>query len=377
MAKVRYLRDIHAVEQLPEHERKELARVTKEFVFRANDYYLGLIDWSDPHDPIRCLIIPHVNELRDFGQLDASNEDVNYVAPGCQHKYPHTALLICTEVCGGYCRFCFRKRLFMDENQEATVDVAPGIEYIRRHPRINNVLLTGGDPLFMSTRRIEDILRQLREIDHVKIIRIGSKMPAFNPYRIIDDPELLEVLSRYSTRDKHIYIMTQFNVPNELSDEAREGIHLLQKAGVMLANQTPVLRGVNDDPLVLATLMNELSFIGVPPYYFFQCRPTKGNFPFALTLTEAYETVDEAKRMVSGLAKRARLVMSHASGKVEIVGLTRDRIFMRYHRARDREDEGEFMIFHRDDDAYWLDDLVPVSQKFLPSGTYGEDRLAN
>jgi len=368
---------LDAVTALPEHERKELAAVTGKYVFRANEYYLGLIDWSDPQDPIRRIIIPQLNELTDYGELDASNEERNYAAPGCQHKYPHTALLICTEVCGGYCRFCFRKRLFMDDNEEAVVDVSPGIEYIRRHPRISNVLLTGGDPLFLSTRRLEDILARLREIDHVRIIRIGSKMPAFNPYRIIDDPTLLEVLARYSLADRRIYVMTHFNSPRELTPAAREGLVLLQKAGVILANQTPVLRGINDRPADLAELMNELSFAGVTPYYFFQCRPTIGNYPFGLTLTEAYESLAEAKARVSGLAKRARLVMSHESGKIEIVGLTDQHIYMRYHRARARSDESQFMIYHRDDEARWLDELTPAEQAYLPDGTYDGSDLGD
>lgn len=371
MAKVLYIRDIESVRQLPEYERRELSQVAGKYSFRANNYYLGLIDWSNPADPIRQIVIPQLDELQEFGDLDASNEEANYVAPGCQHKYPHTALLLCTEICGAYCRFCFRKRLFMNDNDEVVVDVTPGIDYIRRTPQITNVLLSGGDPLFLSTRRLENILRRLREIPHVKIIRIGTKMPAFNPRRIIDDPSLLEVLSRYSTPDGRIYMMTHFNVAQELTELAMISLDLLMKSGVVLANQTPILRGINDKPAALAELMSKLSHAGVPPYYFFQCRPTEGNLPFEISLVDAYRAIEQAKTMVCGLAKRARLVMSHDSGKIEMVGLNRRYIYLKYHRARDAKNEGKFMIFHRDDNAHWLDDLEPVQHPTRPEDTYG------
>lgn len=362
MTKIAYLNDLARVEHLPVGERKNLRPVAGRFKFRANDYYLSLIDWDNPEDPIRKIIIPSLQEMHSFGDVDASDEDSNYVAPGCQHKYPHTVVLLCNEVCGGYCRFCFRKRLFLEENSEAATDVSEGIAYIRANPQITNVLLTGGDPLLLSTRRLEGIIRPLRDIDHVQIIRIGSKMPAFNPYRIIDDPELPEMLSRYSTQRKRIYIMTHFNVVEELTDPAVLAVDLLMKAGVALSNQTPILRGINEQPSALKGLMQRLSFIGIPPYYFFQCRPTVGNMPFVVPLVEAYEALEKAKCEVSGLAKRARLVMSHARGKIEIVAVTDSHIYVKIHRARLAEDEGRFMVFHRDNDAYWLDDLVAAEE---------------
>jgi KamA family protein len=359
MRKTKYVRDLAHIRPLSDADRTALQPVTDKFKFRANDYYLGLINWDDPNDPIRKIIVPQISELSQSGALDASNEQSNYVAPGCQHKYPHTALLLCIETCGGYCRFCFRKRLFMDDNDEVVNDISEGIAYIRDHPAINNVLLTGGDPLLLSTRKLEKIIRPLRQIEHVRLIRIGSKIPAFDPYRIINDPELPAMLARYSTRHRRIYLMAHFNTAREITDTASLGLDLLVKAGVVITNQTPVLRGINDSPAALRQLMNELSYIGVPPYYFFQCRPTRGNEPYELPLVQAYRSLEEAKKGVSGLAKRARLVMSHARGKIEVVGLTRHNIYLRYHRARHPEDEGRFMSFYRDDKAKWLDDLVP------------------
>lgn len=352
--------------------------MAERYQFRASSYYLNLIDWSNPDDPIRKIAIPQIDELREFGRLDASNEEDNYVAPGCQHKYPHTVLLLCTQMCAMFCRFCFRKRLFMEDNDEAAIDLSPAIEYIRRSPQINNVLMSGGDPLTLSTRRLTHIIEQLRTIPHVKIIRIGSKIPAVNPYRIIDDPDLLDMFQRHSSPTGRIYLMTHFNVPQEMTEVSLHALDLLMKAGVVLSNQTPILRGINHRPQVLADLMQRLAAAGVPPYYFFQCRPTQGNLPFALTLVESFRALERAKAMVSGLAKRARLVMSHASGKIAMVGLDRDNIYLRYHRARNPKDEGRLMVFRRDNDALWFDDLLPVASKHNTDGIQAVgDRLTD
>jgi KamA family protein len=365
--KVRYLRSVDQVEHIPEADRELLRRVSQKYVFRANDYYLGLIDWTDPDDPIRQLIIPRAEELTDWGKLDASNEAANTVAKGVQHKYPHTVLLLCNETCGAYCRYCFRKRLFMDDNEEVSLDVSQGLAYIAARPQVDNVLLTGGDPLILATRRLVPILKGLREIPHVRIIRIGTKMPAFNPWRVLDDPELLAAISTYSTPENRIYIMAHFDHPRELTEPAVEGIAALIRAGAICVNQCPLIKGVNDDAEVLAELFRKLSFIGCPQYYLFQGRPTAGNEPYELPIVRGYELFEEAKKKVSGLAKRVRFVMSHESGKVEIVGVDARHIYAHYHRAKDPRMEGSFRVYRRDDAAYWLDDLVPVPRLGTPT----------
>lgn len=360
--KVKYMKDVSKLDAVPAEMRETLKQVAERYAFRANDYYLGLIDWNDPNDPIRRLVVPDPREMLDWGQLDASNEQAVTVARGVQHKYPHTVLLLVNEVCGAYCRYCFRKRLFIDGNDETTLDISEGLDYIRRNPQVTNVLLTGGDPLIMSTRRLLQILEQLRAIPHVQIIRIGTKMPAFNPWRVLDDPELVEGLSRFSTAEKRIYIMAHFDHPRELTEAAIAGIDMLLRAGVICVNQCPLIRGINDDPMVLAELFRKLSFIGCPQYYVFQGRPTAGNEPYEMPIVKGYEIFEEAKRRISGLAKRVRFAMSHESGKIEIVGVDDSFIYLRYHRAKNRADEGRFMVFHRDDRAYWLDQLKPVGR---------------
>ena len=143
---VHYVTDLSRIPEIPEAERARLSEVAQRYAFRANDYYLGLIDWSNPLDPIRQLVIPRQEELTEWGRLDASNEAANTPMKGVQHKYPHTVLLLCNEVCGAYCRYCFRKRLFMNDNDEASLDISEGLAYIKAHPQVTNVLLTGGDP---------------------------------------------------------------------------------------------------------------------------------------------------------------------------------------------------------------------------------------
>jgi len=371
----KYITNLDDIPYLTEGERSALKQVTEKFVFRLNDYYLNLIDWADPNDPIRKLVIPSTNELREYGRWDASDEDTNYVVKGCQHKYSTTALLIVSEVCGAYCRFCFRKRLFRSDVQEAMPDVQDGIDYIARTPEINNVLLTGGDPIILATKKLRGIIEALRAIDHVKIIRIGSKMPVFNPMRIYEDQELLEIFRTYSTEEKRIYIMAHVNHPSEITAETRKCFKALHDAGVIVVNQTPVLRGINDDPAVLGELLDKLSWAGVTPYYFFINRPVAGNSGFVLPLEVAYRIVEEAKSRTSGLGKRIRLCMSHTSGKVEILAIENGKAYLKYHQSRDGE-YGKLMILDCPKEATWFDEL-PGNEQYWKKPSKKTDEVVS
>jgi len=362
--KIKYLTKLEQIPQLSGKEREEMQKVNDKFVFRTNDYYQSLINWDDPNDPIKRIIMPDVEELNEWGQLDASNEEKYTKVHGLEHKYTSTALLLVNEVCAAYCRFCFRKRLFMNENDEVTKDISEGLEYIRNNREINNVLLTGGDPLILSTSKLEPIIKKLREIDHVKIIRIGTKVPAFNPFRILNDPSLLEMFRKYSTNEKKVYVMAHFNHPRELTDKAVEGLNALMNSGVSLVNQTPLVKGVNDDPDVLTELFSKLSYIGVPPYYVFLCRPTLGNETYSVPVEKGYEIFEKARIRCSGLAKRARLVMSHESGKIEVIGMTQEQIFFKYLRAANPDNNARFLAFYRNTEADWFDDYKEASEEF-------------
>ena len=355
---------------LTSKERDAMETVSDTFPFRSNEYYLSLIDWKDGHDPLRRIVIPDPAELNGGGCLDPSCEKDFTRKPGLQHKYSQTGLLLLTDVCGGICRFCFRKRLFMGNERETVKDVSEGIDYIREHKEITDVLLTGGDPLTLETRRLESILRQLREIDHVNIIRIGSKMLAYNPYRILNDPDLCYVLSRYSTPEKRIYLMAHFNHPRELTDVSIRAAHELQKAGVMVVSQTPILNGINSEPEIFTELFRKLSFAGISPYYVFQCRPSLGNRFFQVPVEQSYEIIQKSWQACSGLAKRARFVMSHATGKIEIVGKTAGQVFMRYHQSADPANIGKFMVFRSNPLARWFDDYRHILTDFEPKKTW-------
>lgn len=365
MAKVHYLTRLEQVEGMAPDERRRLQEVSRKFAFRSNTYYLGLIDWSDPDDPIKRIIIPSADELTPWGLLDASCESLYSVCPGLEHKYEFTVVLLANNLCGGFCRFCFRKRLFMRGNEEMIRDIGPALEYIRSHPKVSNVLVTGGDPLLLSTAKVRSILERLRAVDHVRIIRIGSKMPAFNPYRFLDDPALIDTLGAYSRPDRRVYLMAHFNHPRELTAPALEVIDRLLKAGVVVCNQTPMLNRINADPEVMGELLNQLSYAGAAPYYVFQVRPTLGNSPYVVPLEEAYEIFERAKMHCSGLAKRARFVMSHATGKIEVVGLDAERVYFRYHRAADPAHKSRFVVCRRNPTAYWFDDYSEVVSDYL------------
>ncbi len=373
---MKYITKIDQLENLSKKEKEDLKPVAEKFYFRCNEYYLSLINWEDPDDPIRRSIIPNIEELEDWGRLDPSDEHSYTVIPGMEHKYNSTVLMLVSNVCEGICRYCFRKRLFINSQCEYIRDLSPAIEYIKKHKEITNVLLTGGDPLILKPSKLEEIISQLMTIDHIRIIRIGTKMPAFNPNRIIDEPDLLNVIRKYSGSRKKIYIMTHFVHPRELTDEAVKSIELLQKVGAIITNQMPLIKGVNANPDVLAELLAKLSFIGTVPYYIFQCRPALGNKAYTIPIEEGYEIVEKAKSMVSGLAKRARYVMSHSSGKIEIMGKTEEYVFFKYHRAADDLESGRVLVFASNPEAYWFDDYAEIIEDYpnnLPYRIYGPE----
>lgn len=363
LTRPRHLTRVDQIEQLSRRERSALKEVGERFAFRTNDYYLSLIDWDDPNDPIRRAIVPDVQELDTWGHLDPSDEHAYTILPGVEHKYNSTVLLLVSDVCEGICRYCFRKRVFMGSRTECLRDVPAAMRYIESQEQVTNVLLTGGDPLTLATQKLAEIVGRLREIEHVQIIRIGSRMPAFNPHRILEDRALIEMIRRYSTMHKKIYIMTHFIHPRELTDAAVEAIALLQRAGAITANQAPLIRGINDDPEVLAELLRRLSFIGNAPYYIFQCRPALGNRAYTVPIEEGCEIVEQAKARVSGLAKRIRYSMSHSTGKVEIMGTMAGRVYMKYHRAADDSDSGRFLVFDSNPTACWLDDYTEAASE--------------
>ena len=355
-------------------ENEKIQEVVAKYPLKCTEYYLGLIDTSDKNDPLARIVLPHEDELLEWewGKLDPSNEKNYTVLPGLQHKYDSTVLLLASNSCAGLCRYCFRKRLFMDGGRpERLEDLDEAIRYISAHPEITNVILSGGDSLMLPTRKLREFIERLRRIPHVGIIRLGTKVPAYYPQRILSDPELLALIRKYSLPEKRIYVMVHFDHVRELTPEAIKACALLMEAGAIVLNQTPLIRGVNDDPQALAALFRKLSFVGIAPYYVFQCRPTVGNRPYAVPIEEGYQIFEAARGLVSGLAKRARFTMSHEKGKIEVVALTEEQVVFKFHRAAKNEDTGRVLIYRRNPEAYWLDDYAEmVTSHYLESEVF-------
>lgn len=354
--------------ELSEAEQESLHPVVERFAFRANEYYSSLINWDDPEDPIRRIIIPEVSELTSSGAGETEDEARHIVAPGLEHAYGDMAVLLVNGACGGFCRFCFRKRMFAQGHHEAAPDMTAALAYLREHEEISTVVLSGGDPLLLSTEKLGRMLHPLRLIRHVRNVRIESKMPAFNPYRILQDPELLDLLRECGSDEQKITLMAHFNHPRELTEEAMIALSMVQEAGVTVLNQTPLLKGINSDPAALAELMNRLAAIGVEQHAIYQCRPTEGAGHFVMPLEQAYKIFEKARVKCGGAAKRARFVMAHQTGKIEVIGRTREQIFMRHHRAADFQDKGVFLMFESNPEACWLDEYIEKAADGIEAG---------
>jgi len=356
-------KSISTVKQLKKHaafapdEEKQLEQVVQIHPMRVSPYYLSLIDWNDPDDPIRKMAVPSVEELNLEGFYDTSGEAENTKMPGLQHKYSETALILATNRCAMYCRHCFRKRLVGLPSDEILKRFEDAATYVEKHEEINNVLLSGGDPLVLKTEILEKFLSTLEKIEHLRFIRIGSRVPVTLPARL-SDPKILALFKKHSKSNKRLYVVTHFNHPREITPQSIKAVSNLLKAGVLLSNQTVLLRGVNDNPETLATLMNRLVGIGVTPYYVFQCRPVKRvKHHFQVPICEGLRIVEKAKENCNGHSKRFKYIMAHVTGKIEILGIMNGEIYFKYHQAKNRENLG--MMFKRrvNETAGWLDDL--------------------
>jgi lysine 2,3-aminomutase len=342
---------------LSPNETEKLKQVAEIHPMRISPYYLSLIDWNDPNDPIRKMAVPSLEELNLDGFYDTSGEAENTKMPGLQHKYAETALILSTNRCATYCRHCFRKRLVGLPTKEILKRFEDAAEYIENHTEINNVLVSGGDPLVLDNEVIETFLKSLTNIDHLSFIRFGSRTPVTLPSRF-NDPELLALFKKYSHMDKRLYVVTQFNHSREVTLQSVSAVNKILNAGVLMSNQTVLLKGVNDNPETLTTLMDELVRIGVAPYYVFQCRPVKRvKHYFQVPICKGVRIVEDAKAKCNGHSKRFKYIMSHKTGKIEILGIMNGEIYFKYHEAKDRKNLG--MMFKRrvNEKAGWLDDF--------------------
>ncbi len=274
----------------------DVRRLAERFRIRINPYYLGLI--KAKNDPIYRQVVPDIRELQDScGMDDPLEEDHDSPVPGIVHRYPDRVLFLVSHECGSYCRFCTRKRMVGDFTKMHPRFIARGLEYIRTHPEIRDVIISGGDPLMLSDARLDTILKGVRSIPHVEIIRIGTRMPCFLPQRITT--RLVRVLKRYHP----LFMNVHFNHPDEITPESRRALNMLADAGIQLGNQTVLLRGVNDDPEVMKTLMRKLLSCRVRPYYIYQADMVAGTEHFRTRVEKGLEIIQEGLRgWTSGLA---------------------------------------------------------------------------
>ena len=334
-----------------------LEKICENHPLRISRYYLSLIDTNNEEDPIRKLAIPQAHESYLEGSYDTSGERSNTVLPGLQHKYRETAVILATNECAMYCRHCFRKRLVGIESNEVIQDIQDAVDYIENHKEINNVLITGGDPFVLSNERIKQFLAALTQIDHLNFIRFGTRVPVTFPRRILSDDDLVKTLKSYKKK-KRIYLVTQFNHPREITKESIQACMQLQEAGITISNQTVLLRGVNDNPDIMAQLQRGLVQIGVIPYYVFQCRPVKRvKKQFQVSLYEGVRIIQKTRSKLDGHSKRFRFIMSHPTGKIEILGINNGKFFFKYHQAKNPDDIGIIFSKSVDKKSTWLDDL--------------------
>lgn len=349
-----------------EREETALSMVMEQHPMSITRYYLSLIDENDPGDPIRKMIVPSIDELHMDGSYDTSGEASNTIMPGLQHKYGSTALIISTNRCAAYCRFCFRKRMVGLPNSEVISKFLDAAAYIREHREITNVLITGGDSLILPTETLKVFLEELAQIDHLDFIRFGSRIPVVFPQRIIEDRELQKLLTHFTRHHKQVYVVTHFNHPNEFTPASELAIEILKECGIVVNNQSVLFKDVNDNPETLASLMRHLVRNGINPYYVFQCRPVKRvKSHFQVPLSEGYAIVEEAKKELDGHAKRFKYIMSHRTGKIEIVGIMGDEIILKYHQAKDPELMGKLFKRKLVPGAGWLDDLCETSRPLI------------
>jgi lysine 2,3-aminomutase len=268
------------------------------FNIRATPYYAALAK-NYPEDPIRKILMPHAFELSAGKQqmLDPLGEKKNNPAPRIIHRYSDRVLFLITDICSVYCRYCTRKHFTGQEqafikNEEYTA----ALEYIRTHSGIREVILSGGDPLTVSDQQLERVLSDLRDIPHVEVIRLGTRMPVVAPMRITE--KLAKMIRQY----KPVFLMTHFNHPREVTAEAAEALEMLVDHGIPVMNQMVLLNGINNHPAIVQALSRRLLYLRVKPYYMFQCDPSEGTDHLRTTVENSLEIQKELWGHLSGLA---------------------------------------------------------------------------
>ncbi len=314
---VRQLRDLLPFTQ---EELEAIGALEGHYKLAIPPYYFSLINSDDPHDPIRLQSVPSPLELRNesgYELEDPLEEDQDSPVPGLTHRYPDRALLVTTHVCTMYCRFCTRKRATMVRGGWDAIsrDDERMVEYVRDHPEIRDVIVSGGDPLTLPVTKLRFFLENLAAIEHVDVIRIGTRVPVTLPQKLFD-PQLVELLASA----EKVWIQTHFNHPREITPEAARVCKSLLRAGMPVNNHTVLMKGVNDDLETMRRLMRGLLRIKVRPYYLFHCDPVIGAGHFRTSVWKGLEIMEGLRGHLSGLGIPTYVVDSpHGGGKIPLM----------------------------------------------------------
>ncbi len=293
------LSDFENFFELSDSERQSFWGSEAVFNIRTTPYYASLADKTQIEDPIRKILMPNMLEKTPGLQqmLDPLGEKKNNPVPRIIHRYSDRCLLLITDTCSVYCRFCTRKHFTGQEQAFLKNDeLENALKYIKSHSGIREIILTGGDPLTVSDAQLDKVLTELRKIDHVEIIRIGSRMPVVCPQRMTDD--LVKIIKKH----KPVFLMTHFNHPRELTEEAAIGLEKCVDNGIPVFNQMVLLNGVNNHEVIVQALSRRLLYLRVKPYYMFQCDPSEGTDHLRTSIEDSMDIQKKLWGHLSGLA---------------------------------------------------------------------------
>ncbi len=308
--RINSVEEFEKVLPLTDSERRALSSSN---LFRVDitPYFISLIDPDDPLDPVRQQVVPTSAEMVPFTSMmeDSLAEDRHSPVPGLVHRYPDRVLMLVTTQCASYCRYCTRSRIVGDPSATfSRAEFEMQLEYLKRTPQVRDVLLSGGDPLVLAPKILEEILSRLREIEHIEIVRIGSRVPVFLPMRVTD--ELCEMLQKYHPLWLNIHV----NHPNEISLELAQAADKLTRAGIPLGNQAVLLAGVNDNIHIQRQLVQDLVRIRVRPYYLYQCDLVEGAGHFRTPVAKGIEIMEGLRGHTSGYAVHQYIVDAPGGG---------------------------------------------------------------
>ncbi|MBN2528502.1 MAG: lysine 2,3-aminomutase [Deltaproteobacteria bacterium] len=296
---------------LTEKQVHEIRRASKLFPMAITPYYASLIDPNDVRCPIRAQAVPTIQETQ-IGSADIEDplaEDHDSPVPGITHRYPDRVLLLVSQMCAMFCRHCTRKRSVGDDDHSPSKEMLKNaIQYIRESPQVRDVLISGGDPFLLSTKRLDWILTELHAIEHVEVVRIGTRTPVVLPQRI--DDELVDMLKKHHP----VWVNTHFNHPREITPQSKAALRKLADAGIPLGNQSVLLRDVNDCPLIMQNLVHRLVQNRVRPYYMYQCDLSRGIEHFRTSVSKGIEIMEMLIGHTSGFAVPTYVVDAPGGG---------------------------------------------------------------